>query len=582
MDDKNTMSDATETVVDDALIYQSSTFSDEDMLAIHVSGLVDNSVNEYGDKPAFSCALPTGHSATISFNDLGKYSDAIAVYLREELGLKKGDVVAIQCLNTLAYPILAFGILKAGLIVTNLNPLYTAEESQHQLKDSGAKILFLIDVFGDRAAEATEGTGVEKIYKLSLLDLFPAVQKSLLGFAMKYIKKSVPNFALKPDGTFQDVLNAGLKLLNAGHSVAGYLDDVDVHDPAIFQYTGGTTGRSKGAELTHNNVVANVSQGTKVNDGAYEKGEETMMLLLPLYHVYALAVGALASMYSGVHIVLVPVPRPLSNLKIVFDKFDISILPGINTLYLGLLQEEWFTSNPPKTLQFCYSGAAPLQPATMEAWEKLVNTKIYEGYGLTEGTCAVATMPLGEKRRPASVGLPLPGVKIRTVMDGKDVPKGKNGEIWIQGPQVMKGYLNRPEATAETIENGWLKTGDIGYVDDDGYLYIVDRMKDMVIVSGFNVYPTDIEDVLSRMDGVAEATVVGVPSAATGEKVVAYVVKAADGLNEKAVIDYCKEHLTNYKCPKIVKFVDELPKSPVGKVLRRELRDIAHKEIDHA
>jgi long-chain acyl-CoA synthetase len=569
-------------VLDENLIYQSAPFSDENLLATHVSGLVDGSVVEYKDKPAFSCVLPTGHSATISFSELGRYSDAIAVYLREDLGLKKGDVVAIQCLNSLAYPVLAFGVLKAGLIATNLNPLYTAEESQHQLQDSGAKILFLIDLFGDHAAEAIKDTGITKVYRLSLLDMFPIMQRKLLGFAMKYIKKTVPDFSVQTEGTFQDVLSAGLKLLDQGHTVQGYLDDVDVNDAAIFQYTGGTTGRSKGAELTHRNIVANISQGNITNDGSYEKGKETMMLLLPLYHVYALAVGALASMYSGTHIVLVPVPRPLSNLKVVFEKFDITIMPGINTLYLGLLQEEWFTNNPVKTFRFCYSGAAPLQPATAEAWEKLTGAKIYEGYGLTEGTCAVSAMPLGEKRRFGSVGLPLPGVQIRIVLDGKDVPRGKNGEVWIKGPQVMKGYLNRPEATAETIEDGWLKSGDIGYVDDDGYLYIVDRMKDMVIVSGFNVYPTDIEDVLTRMEGVGEATVVGVPSEATGEKVVAYIVKAEASLTEQAVIDYCKEHLTNYKCPKIVKFVDELPKSPVGKVLRRELRDIAHQEIDHS
>lgn len=569
-------------ILDENLIYQASPFTDADMLATHVSGLVDSSVSEYGDKPAFSCVLPTGHSATISFTELGRYSDAVAVYLREELGLKKGDVVAIQCLNTLAYPVLAFGILKAGLIVTNLNPLYTADESQHQLKDSGAKILFLVDVFGHCAHDATKGTGIQKIFKLSLLDLFPGVQRALLGFALKYVKKSVPNFAVKPEGTFQDVLNAGLKLLDKGQNVDGYLDEVEPSDAAIFQYTGGTTGRSKGAELTHNNVVANISQGNKVNAGRYETGKETMMLLLPLYHVYALAVGALASMHTGTHIVLVPVPRPLSNLKVVFERFNITILPGINTLYLGLLQEKWFVNDPVKTLRFCYSGAAPLQPATAEAWEELTGAKIYEGYGLTEGTCAVSTMPLGQKRRTGSVGLPLPGVEIRIVLDGKDVPKGKNGEVWIRGPQVMKGYLNRPEATAETIENGWLKSGDVGYVDDDGFLYIVDRMKDMVIVSGFNVYPTDIEDVLTRMDGVTEAAVVGVPSTATGEKVVAYIVPETSALTDKRVINYCKEHLTNYKCPKIVKFVDELPKSPVGKVLRRELRDIAHKEIDHS
>ena len=562
------------------LYYEDEPFGQDDMLATHVSGLVDHSVKSYTNSNAFSCVLPSGHTATMTFGELGRYSDSVAHYLRQDLGLKKGDVVAIQCLNTLAYPVLAFGVMKAGLVLTNINPLYTAEETQHQLQDSGAKILFLIDLFGDRVGEAIKETSVQKIYRLSLVDLFPAMQRHLLSAVLKYVKKTVPKFDADVAGNFQSVVNAGLKHVDAGKSVEGYLNGVSPDDDAIYQYTGGTTGRSKGAELTHSNLVANVSQGTKRNEGTYDEGEEVMMLILPLYHVYALAVGALASMYSGTHIVLVPVPRPLSNLKIAFEKFDFTLLPGINTLFLGLMQEEWFTSNPPTTLKFCYSGAAPLQPATADAWEQLVGCKIYEGYGLTEGTCAVSSMKLGEPRRAGSVGKPIPGTRIRIVGDdGTDKPRGERGEVWISGPQVMKGYLRRPEATKEIIDDeGWLRTGDIGIVDDDGYLFIVDRMKDMIIVSGFNVFPTDIEDVLTRHDGVAEAAVIGLPSDATGEKAVAYVVKSDDALDEAAVIAYCREHLTAYKCPKEVRFTEELPKSPVGKVLRRELRDQAAAE----
>ena len=564
-------------------IMNEMSFTEQDMLAGHLGDLVDACVAEHGNKPSVSCILPTGHSHTLSFADIGRLSDAIAAYLREDLGLVPGDVVAVQCPNTLAYPVLAFGILKAGLIVTNVNPLYTPDETNHQLKDSGAKVWFVIDVFGDRIRQSVEGTKVEKVYSLSLVDLFPALPRALLGFALKYVKKAVPRANAAIAGSLAVAVKAGAKHLTRGVDVKAYRKGATLQTVAIYQYTGGTTGRSKGAELTHQNLVANISQGNKRNDGIARDENDSLMLVLPLYHVYALAVGMINSMYTGTHVVLVPVPRPLRNLKAVFEKFNITIMPGVNTLYLGLLQEDWFVKNPPKNLRLCFSGAAPLQPATAQRWEDLTGAPIYEGYGLTESTCVVSSMPLNRPPKRGTCGIPIPGTEIRIVgEDGKDMPKGEPGELWIRGPQVMHGYLNNPEATSATIVDGWLRTGDVAVIDDEGYLSIVDRMKDMVIVSGFNVFPTDVEDVLTRFSKVAEAAVVGVPDQESGEKVVAYVVRRDAGLTAAEVITHCREHLTGYKVPKTICFVDELPKSPVGKVLRRELRDQAKKEAMQA
>lgn len=551
-------------------------FSADDLLSNHLGTLVDDCVKNHAEKSAFSCILPTGHRQTLTFKELGTYSDAVAAYLREELGLVPGDVVAVQSPNTLAYPVFAFGILKAGLTVTNVNPLYTPDETNHQLKDSGAKVWFVIDVFGDRVAESVAGTAVERVYKLSLLDFFPASQRILLGAAMKYLKKAIPTFKGEMAGTAKSVISTGLKHLKMVGDTSKYRAGQAVTDVAIYQYTGGTTGRSKGAELTHYNVVGNLSQADKREDNLEHMDDDVLLLILPLYHVYALAVGALASMRNGVHVVLMPVPRPLENLRHAFEQFDVSILPGINTLYMGLMQESWFMENPPASLRACYSGAAPLQPATAEAWEKLTGQQIYEGYGMTECTCVVTSMPLNRPPKRGTCGIPVPGTELRIVdSDGNDLPTGAAGELWVRGPQVMQGYLNNPIATADSFVDGWLKTGDVGKMDDEGYLTIVDRIKDMIIVSGFNVFPVDIEDVLTKNPAISEAAVVGAPDPSTGEKVVAFVVRRDQSLTEKDVIGYCRDHLTSYKVPKTVCFLDELPKSPVGKVLRRELRDQA-------
>ncbi|MBL4835970.1 MAG: AMP-binding protein [Kordiimonadaceae bacterium] len=548
-------------------------FKDSDMLADHMGDFVNRCVAKHGEKPSFTCVLPTGHSKTLTFNEIGHYTDAVAAYLREELGLVPGDVVAVQSPNVLAYPVLAFGILKAGLKITNVNPLYTPSEANHQLKDSGAKVWFVIDVFGDRIAQSVEGSKVERVYKISLVDFYPTLQRHLLSFVMRYVKKIVPSFQGTMAGTLQSVISTGEKHLAAGADLASYTKDITLDDVAIYQYTGGTTGRSKGAELTHGNVVGNISQSALRGDLDPEDSH-TLMLILPLYHVFALAVGAINSMHLGCHVILAPAPRPLINLKAAFEKFDITLMPGVNTLYQGLLKEQWFLDNPVKTFRACMSGAAPLQAATAKAWKDLTGARILEGYGLTEGTCVVSSSSIHTPVPEGSCGTPIPGTDVRIVgVDGQDLDVGESGELLLRGPQIMKGYLNNPEATNETLVDGWLKTGDIAKVDAEGHLYIVDRMKDMVLVSGFNVYPTDIEDVLTRFDRVAEAAVIGVDDEDTGERVMAFVIPNDDSLTEQDVISFCREHLTSYKVPKTVQFVSDLPKSPVGKVLRRELRD---------
>ncbi len=560
-----------------AYSHPSLKFGPEDVLAPHMGDLIGNLVAEFGDKKALSCVLPTGHVAEMSFNELGVNADAVAAYLREVIGMETGDVVAIQCPNTLSYPVVAFGILRAGLKISNVNPLYTIDEAQHQLNDSAAKALFVIDVFGDRLAQSLEGTKVQHVFSMSLVDFFPTVTASFVGFMMKHVKKAVPKMTVPVTANIKQMIALGQKAVKAGAGIGEYTKDVTSDDVAFYQYTGGTTGRSKGAELTHANIVGNISQAKVLNGERMREKDHTLLLILPLYHVFALAVGCINSMANGVHVVLVPVPRPLGNIRYAFEKFEITLMPGVNTLFQGLLKEQWFQVTPPTTIEYCMSGAAPLHSATAKEWQDRTGSTIYEGYGLTESTCMVTSMPIDEPVRAGSCGVPIPGTEVRIIGDGgKDMPFGEKGELWIRGPQIMRGYLNRPEASAETInEDGWLQTGDVALVDEDGYIFIVDRLKDMVIVSGFNVYPADIEDVLTKSPRIDEAAVVGVKDAATGEKVVAYIVTSDATLTPDDVKVHCKDRLTGYKVPKIIEIIDELPKSPVGKVLRKDLREVA-------
>jgi len=562
-----------------AAIAQETTpvFEPNDLVADRLVQLLDTGAAIWPDQPAFTMVLPNGLAGTLSFGRVKALSDAVAHYLREERELPPGTPVAVQAPNCLAYPIVAAGILKAGMILTGINPLFTPTETRHQLQDSGAKLLFTIDLFADRLDKALEGTAVEEVIGASLADGLPGAKAAVLKTALT-LKRQVP----KPSRSLlplKAVLRAGARY--AAGDVARLTDARSLDDTVLFQYTSGTTGRSKGAEMSERNILANVTQTARLNGEVYRPAQETALVVLPLYHAYALSFALMQAARRGLHCVLVPKPRPLSNLKKVFQRHDITVLPGINTLFQGLLAEHWFQARPPKSLHFCVSGAAPLQQVTRERWEALTGCPIYEGYGLTEGTCTVSFPVVGRPQRPGTVGVPLPGTDLKLVgEDGADVAPGQPGEIVIRGPQVVKGYLNQPEATAETIKNGWLHTGDIGVIDPDGQLRIVDRKKDMIIVSGFNVYPAELEDCLARHPEIGEVAVVGAPCGATGEQVVAYVVPKARSLTEAAVAAHAKEHLTNYKRPRRVVFVDELPKSPVGKILRRELREDAKRFAD--
>ena len=551
-------------------------FDPDDLLAPSLAQMIKNSCLEHDDRAAFSCMLPNGSHASLSYVELDAQSDNLAFYLRRELGLQPGDVVALQSPNCLAYPVVAYGVLKAGLMLTNINPLYTERETAHQLQDSRAKALFVVDLFGDRVAPALDGSDVVQVIRLSIVDLFPPAQRALIGAYLKYVQRLVPPMKARSVPLIQALKVGEQHRKKSGDRVERLFEHVGLDDVAVFQYTSGTTGRSKGAELTQRNLIANLTQSHVMTGHMLRQQQEQTILVLPLYHVYALVISAMAGMRLGTHTVLIPNPRPLVNLKPAFEKFPPTYLPGINTLFQGLLREDWFIDNPPDTMRFCFSGAAPLQQATAEAWQEVTGARIFEGYGLTEGTCVVASSTLDERTKPGTVGIPIPGTEIKLVDgDGREVPAGERGEVVIRGPQVMKGYLGRPEATAETIKDGWLHTGDIGIFDEDGFLSIVDRKKDMIIVSGFNVYPAEVEDALATLDGVGEVAVIGMPSDETGEAVRAYVVRKSPTLSEDDVIAHAREYLTNYKRPRQVVFVDELPKSPVGKVLRRELRDMA-------
>ncbi len=548
------------------------------LLAPSMPALIAGACREHAAGPAFSIVLPNGWSRTLTFAEIDALSDDFAFFLRAELGLEAGDVVAVMGPNCLAYPIAAYGIMKAGCVFTGLNPLYTGAEARFQLADSGAGALVVVDLFADRLEAALEGTGVRHLIRFSIAEFFPLWQRLLITWKLRRAGrlKSFP----RPTIPFPRALHQGRRA-GGGRRSEIFWHERGLHDPQIYQYTGGTTGRPKGAEITAYNLLANITQqelmsGETLRARASE--HETTLLVLPLYHAYALAIGAMHAMRVGTHIVLVPDPRPLKNLKPAFDRFPITMLPGVNALFQGLLEEEWFVSSPPRHLKLCVSGAAPLRPRVRARWRAVTGCEIHEGYGLTEGTCIVTASPLDETMKPGTVGRPLPGTRIRIVDDGgRDCPPGTPGEVWISGPQVMRGYRNRPEETAAVLADGWLRTGDVGFLDEDGFLVIVDRKKDMIIVSGFNVYPAEVEAVLAGHPGVAEAAVVGAPDEKAGEVPWAFVVRADPALDERSLARHAAERLTAYKRPRRYVFLDELPKSPVGKILRRRLREQARR-----
>ena len=516
---------------------------------------------QYSDKTAF-----INMGAEITYVELAKQATDFAAYLQQDLGLKKGDKFAIMVPNTLQYPIALFGALLAGLIVVNVNPLYTARELQHQLKDSGAKAMLIIENFAHTLEKVIDKTAVEHVILTSLGDRLGLVKGAVVSAVVKYVKKMVPAFNLPAGVRFNKALVKGRNLTFTPVEVCG--DDL-----AFLQYTGGTTGLSKGAMLTHRNMVANLEQAKAAIKPMLEEGKELVVTALPLYHIFALTANCLTFLTLGGTNLLITNPRDMPAFIKELDKYKFTAITGVNTLFNGLLNTPGFNDLDFSNLKMAMGGGMAVQRPVAERWEKITGTRLLEGYGLTECCPMVSLSPYNQEAYNGTIGLPAPSTDIKIMLDdGSEAPIGEAGEMWVKGPQVMKGYYNREEATAEIIKDGWLATGDIAFMDDQGYFKIVDRKKDMIIVSGFNVFPNEIEEVVMMHEGVVEAAAIGVPHDASGEMVKIFVVSKQDDLDEATLIKHCRENLTNYKVPKLVEFRDELPKTNVGKILRRELR----------
>jgi len=528
----------------------------------------------YASQTAFTLGLPNGSQGGITYAEVDRLSDQFAVYLREVAGFKAGDRVAIQMPNCLAYPIAVFGALKAGLIMVNTNPLYTPAEMVHQFADSGATGLIAIDLFATKVAEVLPKTAIKTVIVVSIADLLSPLKRLVIRAVQKYVKKMLPPITFTYI-TFPRALAAGADRIAAGADPRLYAESLDHHSIAALQYTGGTTGVAKGAALTHGNLVANTIQSLEMWKPFLRLGEEVMLTALPLYHIFAFTANLMIFFMAGGRNVLVPSPRPLSNLRTVMLTEPVTWFTGVNTLFAGLMHEPWFKEHTNWQLRGSVAGGMALVPAIGERWEAMTKTPIYQGYGLTE-TSPVATLNPFQRPKRAAIGVPVPGTDVKFVnAEGQTVPFGEVGELFIKGPQVMQGYWQRPDETAHSLSDGWLATGDIAQMDDEGYLEIVDRKKDMILVSGFNVYPNEVEATIAEHPGVIDTAVVGVPDDETGEIVVAFVTKKDQALTEDEVRQHCRKTLTAYKVPRIVVFRDDLPKTNVGKVLRKDLRDEA-------
>lgn len=522
--------------------------------------IFEEAVSKYTNKTAF---INMGQS--LSFSDLDKHSRTFAAWLQHR-GLKKGDAVAVMMPNLLQYPIALFGILRAGLVVVNVNPMYTNRELKHQLNDSGAKAIVIVENFAHTLAEVVAETPVKTVITTQIADMLPAPKRWLMNFVVKNVKKMVPDFSLPQAINFNTVLREGQRVDYSRPELTG-------EDLAFLQYTGGTTGVSKGAMLTHRNMVGNLEQVSGLLELIIDEGNEMIVTALPLYHIFALTANCLTFLKFGCQNLLITNPRDMEGFVKELSKHPFTMLTGVNTLFNGLLNTPGFHELNFRRLKLALGGGAAVQRPVAERWAEVTGVVLLEGYGLTECSPVVTVNPPDLEKYKGSIGVPLPSTEIKLVDDdGNEVAHGEAGEMVVRGPQVMLGYLNRPEATQEILHDGWLATGDVARCDDDGYFYIVDRKKDMILVSGFNVFPNEIEEVAAMMDAVVEAAAVGVPHEVSGEVVKLFVVANDKSLTQQAVIDHCRQHLTGYKVPKLIEFRDELPKTNVGKILRRELR----------
>jgi long-chain acyl-CoA synthetase len=528
-----------------------------------------HAAQRFAAQTAFTTVMPNGMYGSLTYGQVDEMSNAFALYLREVLKLQDGDRVALQMPNCLSYPVALLGVLKAGCVAVNTNPLYTPAEMAHQFKDSGARAVVIVDMFADKLEQALPSTHVQHVILTRVSEFFPPVVGPIVHAVQRWWNKQIPAHGLKVTNLPQ--------ALAEGRAVGGnaqkYWQGTQHAHLALLQYTGGTTGVAKGAMLSHGNLLWNMAQMRAMCDSHIDDGKEVVLTALPLYHIFAFTVNFLCMYAAGARNILVPSPRPIQNLQRAIENYKISWITGVNTLYNALLNEEWFSIYPPKHLKAAGGGGAAMHHAVVERFEKVTSAPLVEGYGLTESSPVVCFQPLSGQRMRDSIGIPAPNTEVRLVDDsGFQVAVGQPGELIVKGPQVMQGYWQRPEATDEVLKDGWLYTGDVAVMDDKGTFRIVDRKKDMILVSGFNVYPNEIEDAISRHEGVMEAAVIGVPNDKTGEAVQAYIVKADPALTEADVLTHCRSLLTGYKMPSKVVFREELPKTAVGKILRKDLR----------
>ena len=522
----------------------------------------EKSVKKFGQKPAFS-----NMDYTISYNQLDEMSKHFANYLRNHTSLEAGDRIAVQLPNLIQFPIVVFGAMRAGLVVVNTNPLYTEREMEHQFNDSQAKALVVLSSFADKVEKILPKTALRHVIVTDVGDALPTMKRFLVNSVVKYVKKMTPDYHLPNAVAYSAALKMGARHQFTGNHSA-QADDV-----AVLQYTGGTTGVAKGAMLTHSNIVSNMMQVRCLVDLHFDEGQETIVAPLPLYHIFAFTIGILCMMELGSCTILITNPRDIPGFIKTLKTNRFSAFMGLNTLFVAMMNHPEFKDIDFSKLKFTISGGMALQGPVADRWEDMTGCKICEGYGLTETSPCVTVNP-PDRIQIGSIGIPLPGTELDVRgPEGESLGIGESGELCVRGPQVMKGYWQREDATAEVMtQDNFFKTGDVAVIQEDGYLKIVDRIKDMILVSGFNVYPNEIEDVVVSHPGIVETAAVGMPDEKSGEVVKLFVVKSDPTLTEEDVRNFCKEHLTAYKVPKMVVFKDELPKTNLGKILRRELR----------
>jgi long-chain acyl-CoA synthetase len=528
-----------------------------------VRELFEHAFDAWPERPAY-----TSMGTTLTYRQLDEQSMSFACYLQQVLGLTRGERVAIMLPNILQYPVALCGIFRAGLVAVNVNPLYTARELQHQLSDSGAKCIIILENFAHTLEDVVGETAIEQVVTTGVGDLLDFPKNVITNFVLRRVKKAVPKYSLPGSVTFKAALKAG-EAPGLEHVELGFADI------AFLQYTGGTTGVSKGAMLSHRNMVRNVQQTIVWQGPAYDDFEYIIAITaLPLYHIFSLQGNCLTVMAQGGLNVLIANPRDFEGFVKTLSEYKFSLFTGVNTMFAALLNTPGFDKLDFGSLRVCIGGGMAVQPAVARDWEQVTGSTILQGYGLTETSPAAIVNPLGSKFSGA-IGLPISSTEvIITDDDGNALEVGEIGEICIKGPQVMEGYWQRPQETANVmLPGGWLKTGDVGRMDDRGYLFIEDRKKDMILVSGFNVYPNEVENVVVEMEGVLEAAAIGLEDERSGEVVKLFVVRTDPNITEQDIMDHCRENLTGYKRPRIVEFRDDLPKTNVGKILRRALRD---------